>query len=121
MVSKPGYIIDLENKEGVFSIMRFHKFDSFVIKYLDDKKTLRVFEEGYVKSSGKAKWVEVIFKTAQPFYLHFINDNEDDEQYWLNIYYKAENRNELLFFTTQVLKPIKDGTTNNGTTETENK
>lgn len=117
MVKKPDFILDLENKDGVLSLMRFHKFDNLIIKILDDKNYVRVYEEGFVKTTGKAKWVEIIFKTAQPFYLHLINDIEDDEQYWLNIYYKPENRKELLFFTTQVLKPIKDGTTNNTTTE----
>jgi hypothetical protein len=49
-----------------------------------------------------------------------MNDTEDDEQYWLNIYYKPDRRNELIFFTTQVLKPIKDGTNNDTTTEGQN-
>lgn len=120
MVNKPDFIIDLESKDGVFSIMRFHMFDVFALKYLDEKKYERVYEEGSVKTSGKAKWNEVIYKTAQPFYLHFSNDTEDDEQYWLNIYYKPDRRSELIFFTTQVLKPIKDGTNNNTTTEGQN-
>ena len=120
MVNKPDYILDVESKDGILSIMRFHMFEGNVLKILDDKKYIRVFEEGSVKTSGKAKWIQVIFKTTQSFYLHFINDNEDDEQYWLNIYYKPENRSELIFFTTQVLKPIKDGTTNNTTTEGKN-
>jgi hypothetical protein len=120
MVNKPDYILDIERKDGVLSIMRFHMFDLIALKYLDEKNYERVYEEGAVKTSGKAKWIEVIFKTAQPFYLHFINDTEDDERYWLNIYYKAENRKELIYFTTQILKPIKDGTTNDTTTEGKN-
>ena len=120
MVNKPDFIVNLERTQDVFSIMKFHKFENGIIKYLDDKNYARVFEEGQVKTSGKAKWVEVIFKTAQPFYLHFINDTEDDEQYWLNIYYKAENRKELIFFISQILKPFKDGTTNNTTAQGEN-
>ena len=120
MVNKPNYILDIEKNDGILSIMRFHMFDGQVLKYLDDKKYERVFEEGSVKTSGKAKWNEVVYKTAQPFYLHFVNDPEDDEQYWLNIYYKPDRRNELIFFTTQVLKPIKDGTNNNTTTEGQN-
>jgi hypothetical protein len=120
MVKKPDYILDVEKNDGVLSIMRFHMFDGFALKYLDEKKYERVFEEGSVKSSGKAKWLEVIYKTAQPFYLHFMNDTEDDEQYCLNIYYKPDRRNELIFFTTQVLKPIKDGTNNDTTTEGQN-
>lgn len=117
MVNKPDYIVNVEKEEGILSIMRFHMFDGYALKFLDEKKYERVFEEGTVKTSGKAKWSEVIYKTTQSFFLHFLMDDEDDEQYWLNIYYKPEKRNELIFFTTQVLKPIKDGTINNTTTE----
>ena len=62
---------------------------------------------------------EVIFKTKQEFYLEF-KISEDEEEYLLDIYYKPDKRNELLFFTNQVLKPFKDGTVNDGTTQTEN-
>ena len=121
MVNKPDYIINSEKTEGIYSVMVFHLFDPSIIKYLDEKNYQRVYEEGRVKNSGKAKWIEIIFKTQQPFYLHIINNmEEDDEQYWLNIYYKAENRKELLFFTTQILKPFKDGTNNNTTTQGQN-
>lgn len=117
MVNKPDYIINVEKQEGILSIMKFHSFDEYALKFLDEKKYERVFEEGSVKTSGKAKWNEIIYKTTQSFFLHFFSNSEDDEQYWLNIYYKPEKRNELIFFTTQILKPIKDGATNNTTTQ----
>ncbi len=75
MVNKPDYILDIEKNDGILSIMRFHMFDGQALKYLDEKKYERVFEEGSVKTSGKAKWNEVVYKTAQPFYLHFVNES----------------------------------------------
>ena len=116
---KPEYIQYLELQEGVFSLMKFHTFESAILKYFDDKKYDRVFEYGVVSSNGKAKWEEVIFKTKQEFYLSFKSMGLGDE-YLLDIYYKPEKRNELLFFTNQLLKPFKDGTTNNRPTQTEN-
>lgn len=53
MVNKPDYISDAELKDGVLSIMRFHMFDGYALRFLDEKKYERVYEEGSVKSSGK--------------------------------------------------------------------
>ena len=116
---KPEFIQYLELQEGVFSVMKFHRFSKNVIKYFDDRKYERVYEIGIVNIVGKARWQEVIFKTKQDFYLEF-KSSDDEEEYLLDIYYKPEKRNELLFFTNQVLKPFKDGTINDGTTQTEN-
>lgn len=116
---KPDYIQYLELQEGVFSIMKFHRFDKSILKYFDEKKYDRVFENGVVNVTGKARWEEVIFKTKQEFYLSF-KSLEDGEEYLLDIYYKPEKRNELLFFTNQLLKPFRDGTIDNRTTQTEN-
>lgn len=120
MVNKPDYIQFIEIQEGVFSVMKFPTFDLNVLKYFDEKKYERVYEVGVVSKTGKAKWNEVIFKTKQEFFLHFACDNEEQEEYKLNIYYKADKRNELIFFTTQVLKPFRDGTTDNTTIEGKN-
>lgn len=119
MVNKPDYIQFIEVQDGVFSVMKFHKFGQEIIKYLDDKNFTRVYEVSIVSKVGKAKWSEVIFKTKQDFYLHLVNDT-DDEEYSLNIYYKADKRNELLFLTSQILKPFKDGIINNTGTQEEN-
>lgn len=116
---KPDFIQFTELQEGVFSIMKFHRFEKGIIKYFDDKKYDRVYEFGVVNSNGKARWEEVIYKTKQDFYLNF-KSSEDGEEYLLDIYYKPEKRNELLFFTNQLLKPFKDGAIDNRTTQTEN-
>lgn len=115
MVNKPDYIQYIEIHEGVFSVMKFHLFDSSILKYFDEKSFNRVYEVSKVASTGRASWDEVIFETNQQFYLHLFNNHGDQDQqkYWLHIYYKAEKRNELLFFTTQILKPFKDGSNNN--------
>ena len=109
---KPEFIQYLELQEGVFSFMTFHTFEKAIIKYFDDKKYDRVYEHGVVSSNGKARWEEVIFKTKQEFYLSFKSMGLGEE-YFLDIYYKPEKRNELLFFTNQILKPFIDGTINN--------
>lgn len=114
MVEKPEYIQYVELQGGVLSVMSFHKFNKDIIKYIEEKKYEIVFETSQVSLKGKAKWNELIFKTKQEFYLHFKSNNEEDESFWLTIYYKPEKRNELIMFTTQILKPFKDGTTNDG-------
>lgn len=121
-LGKPEYIKQLEDREGIFSLLDFHRYSDNLIKYLDEKKLKRVFEKGVVSNKGKAKWEEVIFETAQKFYfqVNTINVNGEDE-YGLTIYYKPEQFKELIFLTTQILKPFKDGTNNNGTTQAENK
>lgn len=120
MVTKPDFIQFIELQDGVFSVMKFHQFDNEIIKYLDSTSFERVYELGVVNKSGKAKWVEVIYKTKQSFYFHLKSNEEEQELFWLNIYYKPQNRNELLILTTQILKPFKDGAIDNGTIKTEN-
>jgi hypothetical protein len=116
-LGKPDFINQLEKKEGIFSLLDFHRYPDDLIKYLDEKKLKRVYERGVVSNRGKAKWEEVIYETAQKFYLQVntINVNGEDE-FGLTIYYKPEQFKELVFLTTQLLKPFKDGTDNNGTT-----
>ena len=119
---KPEYISNLEQREGIFSEMDFHRFTSNLIKYLDTKNIKRVYERGVVSNSGKASWVEVIFLTQQKFYLYVLcSPVNGEDEFTLTIYYKPEQFQELIFFTTQLLKPFKDGTINDGTTEAENK
>jgi len=111
MVTKPDYLQFLELQEGVFSVMKFHTFDKEILKYLDEKNFKRVFEESTVSKTGKASWYEVIFETNQQFYIHLkLSERVEEESYWMHIYYKPEKRNELLFFTTQILKPFREKT-----------
>lgn len=121
-MGKPEYIKRLEDVEGVFSEMDFHRYSANLIKYLDEKILTRVYERGVVSSSGKASWAEVIFQSKQKFYLFVecLQVNKEDE-YTLTIYYKPEQFQELLYFTTQLLKPFKDGTINDRATQTEDK
>lgn len=119
-MNKPNFIEYLELQEGVFSKMTFPKFKNEIIAYFDDKKITRVFELGIVNGKGKARWDEIIYKTQHGFYLYFCSNREESEEYYLDIYYKPEKRQELLFFTTNILKPFKDGTINNGTTTEQN-
>lgn len=116
MVVKPDYILNLEKTQDNFSIMKFHRFRDQIIKYLDEKSLKRVFEVSRVVLNGKAKWEEIIYITKQNFYIYVYDLNEEDNSLNLNIYYKAEQRKELLFFTNQILKPFIDGTTDNTTT-----
>ena len=121
MIEKPDYIQFIELQDGVFSVMKFHQFDKEIIKYLDSKSFERVFEIGIVNRTGKARWAQVIYKTKQSFYFHLKSNNaEEEENFYLNIYYKPDQRNELLILTTQILKPFKDGPIDNKTTQTEN-
>lgn len=122
MVGKAEYIIQLERENGVFSLLDFHRYSDNLIKYLEEKNLKVVFQKGVVSNKGKAKWEEVIFETAQKFYfqVNTINVNGEDE-YGLTIYFKPEQFKELIFLTTQLLKPFKDGTVNNTTTQGENK
>lgn len=119
-INKPDYIQFIEVQENVFSVMKFHDFDKEIIDYLDKKAFDRVYEVGVVSKSGKAKWSEVIYKTKQNFFIHLTSIDEDKESFSLTIYYKSEQRGELLIFTTKILKPFKDGANHNGAIETEN-
>lgn len=107
------YIEDLEKKDGVLSKMEFHPFNSDVSKFLDEKNIQRVYENSKILITGDAKWVEIIYKTHQPFYLHLKNFSENEPNWILDIYYKPEQLNELLVFIRQVLKQLRDATINN--------
>jgi hypothetical protein len=113
MITKPLFIEKLEDSEGIFSIMNFHIFRSEIYKLFDEKKIPKVFEKSYIHLDGDAQWGELIYKTPQSFYLHIINDREDKTSWYLTIYYKPENLNELIIFIRQVLKQLRDDTINN--------
>jgi len=120
-MNKPQYIGKIEEKEGVLSLLDFHRYSGNLFQYLDEKKLTRVFERGVVSNKGRAKWEEVIFQTAQNFYFHvraYIVNGE--EEYGLTIYYKPEQFKELIYLTTQLFKQFKDATDNNTTIKGEN-
>lgn len=118
---KPKYVEHLETQEGVFSCLEFHRYPYGLIQYLDEKKFTRVFERGVVSSRGKARWIEVVYRTNQKFYFHVNSANQEEDECELTIYYKPEQFSELIFLTTQVLKPYKEAKINQETIETEKK
>jgi hypothetical protein len=119
-MKKPKYIKNIEKTEGIFSIMNFHKFRTEMYKMFEEKKTPKVFEKSFIHIDGSFEWVELIYKTQQNFYLHMVNESEDETIWSLTIYYKPENLNELVIFIRQVLKQLRDDTINNGRTKAEN-
>jgi hypothetical protein len=117
-MNKPEYIHNLELKSGVFSVMDCHELKGEFLKYLNEKKLSRVYEKGLMNESGLVKFEEVIFKSQQNFYL-FVQIRvipQSDTISKLTIYYKSEQSNELILFTSQLLKQYKNATTNNRTT-----
>jgi hypothetical protein len=118
---KPKYIDFIEKDSGIFSTMIFHKFSKDIVKYLDEKSFTRVYEVGTVQKTGKASWDEIIYKTKQDFFIHVGEYDKEYDSYCLNIYYRTEQKNELLFFTNQILKPFNNGTIDNTAVTTENK
>ena len=118
-MKKNAYIEKLEQTEGVLSVMKFHRFQNNLMKYLDEKNFSRVYEVGLVGASGKAIWEEVVYETKQKFYLDVTFSNSE-EDFGLTIYYRPEKFQELIYFTTQLLKPFKDARDNNTTAEGEN-
>ena len=117
-MSKPEYIQNLELKDNVFSVMVCHTLKGDFLKYLNGKKLTRVYEKSLMKDDGFLTFEQVIFKSQQGFYLSLeirtIPQSETISN--LNIYYKAEQYNELFLFLSQLLKQYKNATTNNRTT-----
>ncbi len=119
MIKKPKYIKKLEKNGEVLSIMNFHTFNDEMYKLFEEKKIPRVFEKSIIRQDGKAIWDQMIYKTNQNFYLHVINTQETDK-WWLCIYYRPEQFNELIIFIRSVLKQLRDATINDRSTETKN-
>ncbi len=110
--SKPKYIelIEIENKK-VFSEMELNFDDKEIIKILDAKVD-KVWES-IQEYSGISTINEAIYMLPQPFYLHF---KTNLLRYTLTIYYNIEQKKELSFFISRLLKESKNGTNNNTTT-----
>ena len=104
-MKKPKLIKNNEKVVGVFSTMDMGIFDKDLEKYFKDKKMVIVYSE--TTNKGFLIWNEVIYKTAQSFYIHISHLKNDIDKWSMNIYYKQEQLNELLIYTNQLLKQIK--------------
>jgi hypothetical protein len=114
-MKKPKYIKEIEKTEGVYSVMSFHVFRNQISDYFDEKNIEKVYENSEILIDGSAKWVEIIYKTVHPFYLYVKNNSNDLPEWYITIYYKPTQLNELVVFIRQVLKQIRYGTTDNRT------
>jgi hypothetical protein len=122
MTEKPEYIKNLESKENLFSVMNCNEFKGDFLKFLNEKKLIRVYEKASMNESGLVKFDEVIFKSQQNFYLFVENRNipQTDTISKLTIYYKVEQYTELYMFLSQLLKQYKNATTDIRRNQTKN-
>ena len=109
MVSKPEYIIGVEN--GVpFSTLELEVPDDFP-KFLDGRAFTTVYSDNWMEfKTGEVKVISKIYSTKQSFYLYLFKSAMDYKN--LAIYYREEKSNELKLFIGQLLKTYKNGTTN---------
>jgi hypothetical protein len=122
MTEKPEYIKNLESKENLFSVMNCNEFKGDFLKFLNEKKLIRVYEKASMNESGLVKFDEVIFKSQQNFYLfvEIRNIPQSDTISKLTIYYKVEQYTELYMFLSQLLKQYKNATTDIRRNQTKN-
>lgn len=105
-MKKPKLIKNIEKTSGVFSYMEMGIFTKDLQSFFKDKNADVVYSETTNKY-GVLIWNEVIYKTAQPFYIHISHLKNDIDKWSMNIYYKPEQLNELLIYTNQLLKQFK--------------
>ncbi len=104
---KSEYISHLENQEGIFSLFKLTNHKNEFYKLLKERKTEIVHEIYETDPNEKLINKETLFKTTQNFYIHVVND----DNYFMNIYYKPQQFNELMLFVGQMKKNIKNATT----------
>lgn len=115
-MDKPRFILELEKNKNVFSSLNVGLqptgFKDFIGKKLEI-----VYEETHLNDNFEIGWDNIIYKTAQPFYI-YLSFNENG---WnIVIYYKPNQFNELKLFLIQLLKQFKNATNNNIGTTREN-
>jgi len=115
-MDKPKFIKKIEKNDGVFSSMIIGRqpieFKDFIGKKLEIS-----YEETYLDGKSEVRWKEIIYKTAQSFYI-YLSFNGDG--WTIMIYYKPNQFNELKLFLIQLLKQFKNAATNNSGTTREN-
>jgi hypothetical protein len=106
-MKKHRYIKKLEKSQGVLSKMDYHDFSTDLYKHFEEKH-IQVYAKSKVLHDGKIIWLDLIYKTRQPFYLHFRNLSKNTPKWGLTIYYKSEQINELIIFIRQVLNSFRN-------------
>jgi hypothetical protein len=121
-MDKPEYIQNLESKEDILSVIFCPELKGDFLKFLGDKKLRRVYETSSIDSQGLIKFDEVILKSQQGFYLCVKNKTQInyEPKFNLTIYYKIEQYNELVLFSSQLLKQYKNATTDIRGNQTKN-
>ena len=108
-MNKPEFISKLETENGIFSQLNFQTLEK-VYNFWETKKVSKVYQVSDATEKGMSP-KEVIYKSAQEFFISIYNLQEDE--WMMTIYYKVEQENELKLFTKNLIKQIKDATTNN--------
>lgn len=103
------FISNLESNDKIFSELNF-ELSKKVYDFWKTKKVTKVFQVSNNSDKG-IEPIEVIFKTAQGFYI--LIKKIENEDWSMTIYYNIEQENELKLFTKNLIKQIKDATDNN--------
>lgn len=111
---KPGYIQKLESTQGFFSELNLLSVSGDLIKFFDQKKLKRVYENSNFVDKERIEWYNVIYLTNHPFYLNVHLDLENKHK--LTIYYQPEQLNELIIFIRIMLKQLENAGTDNSRT-----
>ena len=101
----PKFLIQKENEEKIFSEISFPSFQE-LNKFWDSKKVIKIYEKKNIDGLGNIFTDEILYQTAQSFYV-WIEKSKEDERWGMNIYYKTEQEKELILFTKNLLKQLK--------------
>ena len=102
---KPNYLQTIE-QGFVFSQIEFIE-PLKIYDFWKTKKVSKVYENSFV-SNDSIFIKEVLYKTAQDFYIHLQNKSHDE--FLMTIYYKIEQENELKLFIKNLFKQIQNAT-----------
>lgn len=114
---KPKFIENLETEAGIFSKMVSYDRGEKFVQNLLTKKYKIVYSVSSFDKGEKPRYLELIFETAQPFYVHL---SKKDKDWSMDIYYLPEKYKELIFFINQIEKSLENATTDNTGTQTKN-
>ena len=107
---KPEYIVKLESNGDIFSEILFPDTKG-LHGFFKSKKIVKIYEKSIILLDGNLHPKNILYKTSQGFFIN-LNDLENDN--WsMTIYYKSEQENEMLLFSKNLLKQLKNATTNN--------
>lgn len=103
---KPKYIEKLEEKIGIFSVVKFNYFDGKSSDFFKNKKFKIVYSESIPDDVTILKYKKIVYETEQKFYL-YVENGVSEDVWFLTIYYQPEQLNELKFFVNQLNKQYK--------------